>query len=205
MQTFKLIKLVLATTALSSVLLASAATVAGAADAPPPRPVYKLPPPPYFTWTGFYVGAHIGGGWFDVDGFGSNSGFLGGGQVGYNYQIGNWVWGGELEVSGTSIGNNGVNVNTATTLAARGGYAFGRWLVYGKFGAGWLDVSGPGFGGTTSSALFGVGTEYALTPNWSAKIEYNYYDLAHDAYGDSASFQTIKAGVNYKFGPGWPF
>lgn len=198
MQTHKLIKLVLVTTALSSAMLASAATVSGAADAPAPQ-AYNSPPP-YFLWTGLYVGANVGRGWFDFDGS-TLSGWVGGGQVGYNYQIGHWVWGAELEVSGSSISN----LDTITTLMARGGYAFDHWLVYGKFGGGWLTVSAPGVSATSSSAVFGVGTEYALTRNWSAKLEYNYFDLGRTSFGDSASFQTLKAGVNYKFGPGWPF
>ncbi len=197
MQTYRVIKVALATAALSTAVLASANSVANAGDlAPPP---YKVAPVPYLNWTGFYVGANAGGGWFDVDGYNSTNGFVGGGQVGYNYQIGRWVWGAELEVSGSSVGN----VDTVTTAAARGGYTFDRWLVYGKLGAGWLDVSGP-FGGSTSSAIFGVGAEYALGNNWSAKVEYNYFDLAHDSVGDSASFQTLKVGVNYRF-HGWPF
>src|SRR5262249_5718384 len=66
-----------------------------------------------FSWTGFYVGGHIGGGWYDqtwcrvgggVDGCavrvpGANyadfdpSGFLGGGQIGFNMQSGMFVFG----------------------------------------------------------------------------------------------------------------
>jgi outer membrane immunogenic protein len=75
---------------------------------PPVAPVYI---PPAFTWTGFYVGANVGGGWasrnnnnnvFPVFGAvpvggtlflptsnnGNNSGFVGGLQAGYNYQFG---------------------------------------------------------------------------------------------------------------------
>src|SRR5579871_2647093 len=195
MQTHKLVKRVLASTALSTVMLASAATISGAADLPS-----KGYDAPYFLWTGLYVGAHVGSGWFDFDGS-TTSGLVGGGQIGYNYQIGHWVWGAELEVSGSNI----ANLDSVTTLMARGGYAFDRWLVYGKFGGGWLTVSAPGVSATSSSAVFCVGTEYHLTPNWSAKLEYNYFDLGHDSFGDNASFQTLKAGVNYKFGPGWPF
>src|SRR5258708_4427628 len=65
---------------------------AQAADLPP-RPAPYRPPifmPPLFTWTGFYVGGNVGGGWFngEVDSnFGStwstsNGAFLGGGQLG---------------------------------------------------------------------------------------------------------------------------
>jgi outer membrane immunogenic protein len=205
----KLIKLVLVSTALSSIMAASA----GAADLPQ-RTYYKPVPPPYL-WTGFYVGAHVGGGWFDP-GFGGNlSGIVGGGQIGYNFQAGNWVWGAEAEVSGTSVSKNigigSFNVDSVSTLTARGGYAFDRWLVYGKAGVGWVDVSsnvlGYGAWGTTTGGVFGVGTEYALTHNWSAKVEYNVIDLGSEGpFGNTATFQTLKAGVNYKFGgPAWPF
>src|ERR1051326_4422708 len=75
----------------------------GAADAadlrvrrrpPPPPPMYA--PMPVYNWTGFYVGAHLGGAWDNVDigggPFGLNwsasrSGFIGGGQVGFLYQF----------------------------------------------------------------------------------------------------------------------
>lgn len=218
MQTKKLFKLVLVTTALSSVMLASAATISSAADVPRRAYVYREPPPPlpYYLWTGFYVGAHVGGGWFDAsDGFGdsiSASGFVGGGQVGYNYQIGNWVWGAEFDASGSAVSTNlygaSFNVDSVETLTAKGGYAFDRWLVYGKFGGGWANVSVSvpyySVGGTGTAAVFGVGTEYALTPNWSAKVEYNVLDFGSSDFGGTTTFQTIKAGVNYKFN-GWPF
>ncbi len=218
MQTHKLIKLCSLTAALSSAILASATTVSGAADAPPR--VYRQPPPPYFLWSGFYGGAHIGAGWSD----GGGSGFIGGGQVGYNYQVNNWVFGLEGDVSGTSIGSSAnatvvgggavlsggatANLDWIATLAPRVGYAFDRWLVYGKVGAAWAHASGSGsvaingipaasfsVDSTTSGAVFGVGTEYALGNNWSAKVEYNIFD-----FGGDSNFQTFKAGVNYRFG-----
>jgi outer membrane autotransporter protein len=48
---------------------------------------------------------------------------------------------------------------------------------------------------TTSGAVFGVGTDYALGHNWSAKAEYNVFDFG----SGNGNFQTIKAGVNYRF------
>jgi outer membrane immunogenic protein len=89
--------------------VASTATVL-AADMT--RPVYKAPPPmpALYSWTGFYVGIHGGGARFDKDWFypctatnlllppcnlaqGGHSGtsWLAGGQVGFNYQVGQWV------------------------------------------------------------------------------------------------------------------
>lgn len=88
--------------AFSSVFSASAADLR--------RPVYKAPsylsPAPIYNWTGFYIGAHGGYGWsnFSGDGtFGPGSatakGFLGGGQLGYNYQIGQFVIGAEADAA----------------------------------------------------------------------------------------------------------
>ena len=93
------------------VIAGALALVAGgyavAADLPYPRPVPQapvayLPPPPVFSWTGFYIGINGGGGfgnsnWLDpVQGNSGNfntSGFLIGGTVGANYQIGQFVLG----------------------------------------------------------------------------------------------------------------
>jgi outer membrane immunogenic protein len=117
--------------------LALAAGSAQAADLPSrkgPPPAY-LPPPPVFTWTGFYVGLNLGGAWRERNyyndyswllfapvlpvgfGFGnnnnsSNGGVVGGGQIGYNYQFSPWlVVGLETDFQGTSIGSGGGNNN----------------------------------------------------------------------------------------------
>ena len=47
---------------LAASLLATASTVAVAADLPSRRapPVYVPPPIPVFTWTGFYIGGNAG-------------------------------------------------------------------------------------------------------------------------------------------------
>ena len=120
---------------------AMSATPTLAADLPSlkgPPPVY-LPPPP--LWTGFYVGVNAGGTWsasnsiqtFGTDAFdfpgtflgaaaatsatswlgnNSNGGFIGGGQVGYNYQFGpNFVAGIEADIQGVATSNNGGTQN----------------------------------------------------------------------------------------------
>lgn len=92
---------------LSLALLASIGLVAGlgqVASAADLGRGYNPPPPPpvvvsVFTWTGIYVGGNIGYGWGSSNGcdvFGCTdrkpSGFLGGGQIGFNYQFArNWV------------------------------------------------------------------------------------------------------------------
>src|SRR3954462_3289169 len=90
----------------------SSTGAASAADLP--RPVYKAPayiaPAPVFSWTGFYVGVHAGYGWDKLTGtsvFGTDSitakGWLGGGQLGYNYQIGQFVLGVEGEYAWANV------------------------------------------------------------------------------------------------------
>ena len=202
---------------------------AHAAD-PIPAPVYGAAPviPVAYYWTGFYVGAHIGAGW------GGDAGFLGGGQAGFNYQIGQWVLGVEGQLSATSIRDTasvgfvspGFAIATASaearldwisTLAARAGWAFDRWFVYGKVGGAWAHVSvdalasvnslaggvsvSAASSGTVSGWMLGFGTEYALWDGWSAKIEYNMIDFGHDLIADD-KLHVIKAGVNYRFGYG---
>jgi outer membrane immunogenic protein len=229
--------------AMSSTMLAIS-VVANAADlsvkAPAPVPVY-VPPP--FTWTGFYLGGNFGGGWASTTATdnltGANltsnlGGWLGGGQVGFNYQAGNIVWGVEgtfdwtslnstSGVAPTAFGNLQASANTqwVTTLAARLGIAMDRWLVYGKGGAGWVGnnttVTNQTTGlavsssNTNSGWLVGGGVEYAFTPNWTAKLEYDYLGLRGWTAGSPLPGDTVNvkrqinmvmAGINYKFG-GW--
>ena len=224
MSACRLIKLCFAAAA----MLVSASAASDAADAA--RPAYRPPPLPlFYNWTGLYVGAHVGGGWADL-GFGdTGSGFIGGGQVGYNYQINQWVWGLEADVSGSGIKNDllsavtpfgpftaSLNWNTFWTVTPRLGYAFDNWLVYTKGGGAWADVSvsvntpffGRSVGGTASGWVVGVGAEYAFRNNWSAKVEYNHFDFGSDSgvfgIGSSVTVDAVKAGVNYRF-HGWPF
>jgi outer membrane immunogenic protein len=175
---------------LSPLILASGAIVSGA-DAQQ-APAYRgLPPPLFYNWTGVYAGVHVGGGWADLGVGDTGTGFIGGGQVGFNYQVNQWVWGLEADISGSGINNNlasigtpfgpitaNFNWNSLTTLAPRFGYASDNWLVYSKVGGAWADVSvnvnAPfGFnssaGGTASGWVAGVGAEYAFWSNWSAR------------------------------------
>ena len=102
----------------------------GAASAADLAPYTKAPVmvQPLYNWAGLYVGGHIGGSWSDQvwtntanttffgdlapgQGFGQHgSGVFGGGQIGYNWQASNFVFGLEGTVSGMS--NSGRLANT---------------------------------------------------------------------------------------------
>ncbi len=129
---------------------------------PPPQTSY-VPPAAYvdnYSWAGFYAGINGGYGWSNsgnaiqynggiVDGDSSGrsqpSGGFGGGQIGYNFQAGSFVYGLEADFQGGSIGDrttgftavNGDDYNTHEdvdwfgTVRGRLGYAFGRTLIYG--------------------------------------------------------------------------
>ena len=116
------------TTAAIAALLALL-TAANAADVGVRPPVYQAPPayvPPPFSWTGFYIGGNIGGAWgqgnvsdslFGLNfGTATNNGvFIGGGQLGFNYQFGYGVLG---MLNGTSTGP-GITTIRATEFLFR--------------------------------------------------------------------------------------
>ena len=145
-------------------LLMVASSGAFAADLPVKAPV--MMPIPVYNWTGFYIGGNLGGAWTNgtlTDNFsgvslggGNKSGFIGGGQIGYNWQVSpQFVLGVEWMFDGTSLsgsGGTGVTVlgdtltgsaktDWVSTLAARFGYAANNWLFYGKVGGGWVQNS----------------------------------------------------------------
>src|SRR5262245_41306943 len=160
--------------------LVSAPGLAKAADAARPPGYRGAPAVPYYDWSGFYVGAHVG----TVFGSGDDSdvGFIGGGQAGYNYQVGRYVLGVEGEISATSLkdsvsgtfvldpGGPGrlpvigrasaeASLDWISTLSGRFGWVVDpQWLVYGKVGAAWAHVSADAFagisGGPSVSASF---------------------------------------------------
>ncbi len=172
---------------LAAAALLSTPVVAGAADAVRPARL-----PAYYDWTGFYAGGHVG---FGSTGD-SDSGILGGGQAGLNYQIGRWVLGVEGELAAASK-----SFNWLSTVSGRAGYTFDRWLVYGKVGGAWANVDdehakrGRSSDHTSSGLLLGVGAEYVLQNNWTVKFEYNRMDIDHTA-------DVFKVGLNYRFGLG---
>src|ERR1700729_2288100 len=134
-------KKLLRATALTSLLLGTS-LAAKAADLPPPQmtpraPVAYIPAAPMFSWTGFYIGGNVGGGWsrgnvtdslFGVNfDNGNSASFLGGGQVGGNYQIGSFVIGAEADFDWFANNNNSSNGTTVPGGAVLQASANNRW------------------------------------------------------------------------------
>lgn len=219
---------------LSLSLLAAAAVAFGATSASAAdlgRPAYKAPPPAVvaaYNWSGFYIGAHLGYAWSSEEatdpvaglrGATDPDGFLGGVQVGYNWQVDRWVFGVEGDWSWTGVDGSTPLVGTFSsdhnwyaTVTGRVGYAWDAWLWYVKGGAAWADTEYRyNVFGTASDTrvgwTIGTGFEWALGPQWSAKLEYNYLDFGKDSFaftGGPVDVDTqvhlIKAGLNYRFG-----
>jgi len=106
----------------SAIALVMGVAAAQAADMSAPAPTYKAAPMmPAYNWSGFYVGLNVGaisdhgdineravfespasGQVTDGDTFGK-SGFLGGGQIGYNWQFGQTVLGLEADAAWSNV------------------------------------------------------------------------------------------------------
>ena len=235
--------------AASAMLTLLAGGPATAADMPARAPMYKAQPPVAYSWTGLYVGGHLGAGWATNEwraveiggsnpfrlGTGNPSGFLGGAQIGVNYQVDAVVFGFEAEVSWASLTGETCNAVAATvqcnsksdrfgTLAGRFGIAADRTLVYFKGGAAWTHdihdlvlccgvveatVSGGKWGW-----MAGTGLEYVLTRNWSAKLEYDFMDFGTSRFvfdlpavgGTGTATTEIKQRIHaLKFGWNYKF
>jgi outer membrane immunogenic protein len=203
------------TVALATFSISAFGVTANAADLRRPAPAAPAYVAPMYNWTGLYVGAHIGGGWSSKDfanydpllgpvgNFGSvdADGFLGGVQLGYNWQTGPWVFGVEAQFSWADLSGSGVSsafpgvsgyvdINNLGSIAGRIGYAWDRTMLYFKGGAGWVNeryslsdgiTIATADGDTRWGWMLGAGLEYGWTPNWSVKIEYNYMDFGSDS------------------------
>lgn len=191
-------------------------------------PTLAAPPAaPMFNWTGFYIGGNAGGGWTkSQEGLAAGlltpiagvatgvcgianpagdcrhslDGFIGGGQIGYNWQKSKWVFGVETSFSGSDVAgsvNGPAAENVYTTkikslllIAGRLGYAWDRVLIYGKAGyaGGSVKFSLTSIQDFLSSSRWhsggtiGAGIEYAWPQNWILGVEYNYVDLGNKGH-----------------------
>jgi outer membrane immunogenic protein len=200
----------------------------------PIAPPLSTPPlPRIYNWGGFYLGINGGYGFGSSNWTGgaapsgsfSTDGFLVGGTVGANYQMGAFVLGVEADDDYSWLGGsppttfcpNGscwTRSDWLGTARGRLGYAFDRILLYATGGAAFGNVqaiaNGVGNSSTEVGWTAGGGIEVAFAPNWTAKVEYLYVDLANEscttACGSpptqsvSLTENLVRAGINYKFG-----
>ncbi len=205
-------------------------------------PISRLDPTPRLRLTSLSR-CHLGGPFSSNNNFNglttgnnNNGRFLGGVQVGADYQFApNWVLGIEGQYSWLANNNGGVifpggfvytnNQRGLGSVTGRVGYTWGPALLYVKGGYAFSDnKENVTFGGAPIAFAFdsdhkngytvGAGVEYMFAQNWSAKVEYQYYNfgssrfIAPAALVPFGSFTTddhvVKAGLNYRFNWGGP-
>ena len=176
------------------------------------RPYTKAPPmmAAIYDWSGFYIGAN--GGWgssrncwdfisvagvVTPEGCRDATGGVAGGQLGYRWQTGGWVFGVEaqgdwadLRGSNASLAFEGVTnrskIDAFGLFTGQVGYAWNTALLYVKGGAAITDSRYQTFatatGLLTSSTgdqtrwggTIGAGVEYSFAPSWSVGVEYDH-------------------------------
>lgn len=201
-------------------------------------PVLAVPAAAIFDWTGFYLGGHVGYGGgslgpnpLPAQGLifpHSVTGLIGGYQAGYARQFSNRVVLGieadatfpsPLDGPALTPAPYNSSINYVGTVRGRIGYALGTWMPYLTGGFAWghtdvnlNDVDGNAFqsvSGCQTGWTAGLGAEFAVSGNWSAKLEYDYVDLSRRTY-DLSSFgppsvnidpriHLLKFGLNYRF------
>lgn len=172
-----------------------------------------------------------GGGVVGLSGSGG-SGFAGGGQIGYNFQSGALVYGLEADLqyadlnsdsnfAGAGFGFLGLAGGSGGqyfgTVRARVGYAMDRTLLYVTGGLAYGGINSSWFGDESTDNVgwtIGAGVEYALTNNWTVRVEGLYVNLgANDrtvALPGPGGIYTVtggsgdgggvaRVGLNYKF------
>jgi outer membrane immunogenic protein len=203
-----------------TILIAAAAVLmtgtALAADLPPgggPVPYYSNVRTGSYNWAGFYAGLNAGYEWGNVSGIDTSPhGFAGGAQVGYNWQSGQFVFGGETDLQASGADDTFASYKFSNpwfgTMRARAGYAMNNILMYGTFGLGYGDLRAEQLGITQTHTLLGwtlgAGMEVGFTPNWSARVEYLYTDLGSRSFAltgndDGLRASYLRFGVNYHF------
>lgn len=221
---------------MKNILLSAVAVtmMTGAATAADMGIPYKAPVvgPLVYNWTGCYLGPQVGA-IVTRDSFTSSwgNGVEAGGQIGCNYQFDHLVvgvegeggWANSRATIDAGIAPAVFNIAQVTgrwdaDVALRFGLAYDRFFIYSKLGYGWEDFrfSAPLFTGTSTlgGVLWGLGLEYGITPQWTAKIEtdviiFGDHDVATTcvtcippitavATQNLTAIQT-KVGVNYRF------
>jgi outer membrane immunogenic protein len=210
----------------STALTTSSAFVSVTALAADLRMPVKAPPiiVPTYSWNGCYVGLNAGGmssraqqqvtipGFVTFDSDFRDSSFIGGGQIGCNWQFDrNWVLGVEGDINYAhldrgqnfhvnlggedTVGSQSTRLHWLATVRGRIGYAFDRTLLYATGGVAIGNVQSSVSAVVSTDAIFagsysqtrvgwtiGGGIEQAFTDRVSAKLEYLHFDLGSAGY-----------------------
>jgi high affinity Mn2+ porin len=172
---------------------------------------------------------------FDPDPTASNKSFgslYGGLQAGYNFLLPsrallgleadisfpNFLEDGVVSTKATAQSNVTDKIDYVGTLRGRFGYAFDRWLIYGTGGLAWSGgrfLESPGLTNgedkllrTRTGWALGMGAEVAVTPDWTARLQYVYDHFGSVAggfpsgtrYESAFDIHTLRLGLNRRLG-----
>jgi outer membrane immunogenic protein len=229
--------------AVTSLLVLSGS--AFAADLPTKKePMAPVPPPAIYNWTGIYGGLNAGWSWsntsydayqtttgaFVGSGDGSSNSFVGGGQIGYRYELpSNIVLGAAANLdfatgssSSTTVGGSSSTTKSSNNIGgavtANLGYAFGDIMPYVLGGWAWTDgnvertqLTGNGappvYSDSTSVQrngwTVGAGVAYHIWGNWEVFGQYRYgqYSAINISY-PNANLRTSSPLSNNGVGVG---
>jgi outer membrane immunogenic protein len=200
----------------------------------------QLPPVPFYDWTGVYLGANLGyasatisntttSGSTSTTSSQTMTGFIGGGQLGANFQYRHTVFGVEVDADASSqkASSNELTASMPSfaTARARLGYAYDRIHYYVTGGGGYVQFSNSAT--TTSSTgapvtttgtsrrtawVAGAGSKSAVTPNVILRFEFLYLQLLENTQNSASATPAIsservynligRVGLSYKFGWG---
>jgi outer membrane immunogenic protein len=128
------------------------------------------------------------------------TGFVGGGEIGYNWRFNNMLAGLETDLSYSSLSGSssatgipfiGGIFHTAIdaklrwfgTVRGRLGFlATNDFLVYGTGGLAYGDAKTTVTGTNLAGWTAGGGVEYAFMPKWTVKVEYLYLDFGKHSF-----------------------
>ncbi|MGB0084340.1 MAG: outer membrane protein [Rhodomicrobiaceae bacterium] len=211
-------------------LAADVYTHGGMKDAP----VEYIPP---ISWSGFYLGVNAGYAWGSTDWTfpvadasvsPDVNGGIYGAQIGYNYQIDNWVLGAEVSFNGSGADGSAICPNDAFTCKSdhewlllagpRLGYARDRWLGYVSGGYALASIkttANPAFANFNDSQdhsgwAIGGGLEYLISSNVVFGVEYMHVDFGSETHAGSpfdagvtrdvdGNLNIVRARLSYKF------
>ncbi len=222
-------------TAIGALAAAGAVNAGGLAPAPA-EPLVMAPAPVMSSdWTGGYAGLSLGYGIVNEDGidelesendriFGQDfdvdgDGAIGGAFAGYQYDLGSFVVGGEVDLNAANLDfdddgigdfveegfdanevDGGANISQVHRLKLRAGYDAGAALIYGVVGAAYAqaDIFDEEYSDT--GYVVGAGVDYKIQPNVTVGGEVLYHSWDDfDETGVDLDATTIQARVAYQF------
>jgi outer membrane immunogenic protein len=179
-------------------------------------------------WSGFYAGVALGSatGGSDFENIGKkdeldidDSGYAASAIAGYNFTSNGWMLGVETDLTRLNIDNTSAAAGLGSitqeadwlgSLALRGGYAWDSVMVYGTAGLAASDYEvSSSLGGKSdklkAALLLGIGAEYAIQKDWTARAELLGYGFGGKAsFGGSnrdfaSVFGVARVGLTHKF------